>query len=113
MAYFNMMNYIGALTDHIYMKMELHGEGIGCHYRPDGSRPEILEVLEAGDISPRILSGAELAQTEIDDVLGYQGIRAMHRHFLDCGQTGKTPISDIRDVINTSRLLDQIEGHGS
>ena len=34
----------------------------------------------------------------------------MHQHFAECVRTGKTPISDIRDVIHTAPLVAQLEG---
>ena len=92
------------------MRMELHGPGIGCYYRPDGSRPEPLEILDEGK-ELEVRNGAELAGVSVDDQPAYEGVLEMHRHFAECIRDGKTPINDIRDVINTSRLLDQIEGN--
>jgi hypothetical protein len=34
----------------------------------------------------------------------------MHQHLVDCIREGKTPSSDIRDVIKTAHLIDQLEG---
>lgn len=92
-----------------YIRMELHGMGIGCYI----GLPSPLEVYEDG-AGPQVLTGSEIAGTDPADVHSYEGALAMHRHFAECISEGKTPISDIRDVIHTSRLIDQIEGvHGS
>ena len=34
----------------------------------------------------------------------------MHQHFIDCIRNGTVPSSDLRDVIHTIQLVDQIEG---
>ena len=34
----------------------------------------------------------------------------MHRDLIDSIRAGRTPSSDIRDVIKTARLIDQLEG---
>ena len=87
------------------LRAELHGLGIGCFMRI----PEQLEIYEDGD-GPRTVSGAEIAGAEIGDTRAYDGTLTMHQHFVECVRTGKTPISDIRDVIHTAPLVAQLEG---
>ena len=87
------------------LRSELHGLGIGCFMRI----PEELETYQDGD-GPQTLSGAEIEGAEIADTLAYDGTLTMHQHFVECVRTGKTPITDIRDVIHTSRLVAQLEG---
>jgi len=88
-----------------YLRSELHGLGVACYMR----QPEQIEILEDGK-PPRILSGAEVAGVDASDVDRYEGVLTMHEHFVDCIQKGETPSSDIRDVIHTSFLVDQLAG---
>jgi len=88
-----------------YLRSELHGLGVGCYMR----LPEQIEILEDGK-SPRILSGAEIDGVDPNDVDRYEGVLTMHEHFVDCIQKGEIPCSDIRDVIQTSLLVDQLAG---
>ena len=87
------------------LRAELHGVGIGCYMR----LPEEIEIYEDNS-GPRLLSGAEIAGTDAQDVHSYEGALTMHQHFIDCVRNGITPSSDVRDVIHTSRLVDQMEG---
>ena len=91
-----------------YIRTELHGIGVGCYLRI----PDEMELLEDNG-PPRILTGAEVAGSDPDDDLSYNGVLAMHRHIADCIAKGQTPSTDIRDVIHTSRLVDQLAGFGS
>ena len=68
-----------------------------------------MEILEAGQ-DPQILSGAEVAGKDPDDVASYEGVLTMHQHFVRCIREGQVPSSDIRDVIHTARLVDRIAG---
>jgi virulence factor len=88
-----------------YLRAELHGIGVGCYLR----LPEQIEIYEDGK-GPRVLSGAEVAQADPNDAPRYEGVLTMHEHFIECIQNGITPCSDVRDVIHTSRLMDQLEG---
>lgn len=88
-----------------YLRAELHGYGVGCYMR----LPEQIEIYEDGK-GPRVLSGAEVEGKDPQDVASYEGVLTMHRHFIECIQSGATPCSDIRDVIHTSRLVDMLEG---
>jgi predicted dehydrogenase len=88
------------------LRSELHGLGIGSYMM---HMPQQIEICEAGK-DRRIVPGYELTGTDPDDEPSYEGILAMHQHFVDCIQEGRTPCSDIRDVIHTSHLVDQLMG---
>jgi hypothetical protein len=42
-------------------------------------------------------------------LLDRDGTFAAHRHFTDCLRENRQPLTDVRDVIATMRLLEQIE----
>jgi len=88
-----------------YLRAELHGLGVGCYMR----LPEEIEIMENGKPS-RIVSGAEIANADPNDVDRYEGVLTMHEHFVESIQKGEIPCSDIRDVIQTSLLVDQLAG---
>jgi len=88
-----------------YLRSELHGLGIGCYMR----LPERIEIYEDGG-GPRILSGSDITATPVYDIDSYEGALTMHQHFIDCIRKGEVPCSDIRDVIHTSHLVDQLAG---
>ena len=90
------------------LRGQLHGVGVGCHMRI----PDQIEVFEDDD-GPRFTSGAELAGVDPAAQHEYDGTMEMHRHFAECIRTGDRPISDIRDVIHTSRLVAQLEGNSA
>ena len=89
------------------LRAELHGIGVGCYLRI----PDQIEIYQDGD-GPQMLTGAEINGTKADDPRSYEGTLAMHQHFAECIRDGKTPTSDIRDVIHTSRLVARLEGNG-
>ena len=89
-----------------YLRAELHGLGVGCYMR----LPEEIEILREGK-EAQTRAGADIAGTGADDEASYEGVLAMHQHFADCIRSGRVPCSDIRDVINTSRLVEQLEGN--
>ncbi|MBM3214503.1 Gfo/Idh/MocA family oxidoreductase [Candidatus Poribacteria bacterium] len=89
------------------LRSELHGYGVGCYMRI----PEQIEIL-ADNQPPRVVSGATLGGGEPNDGDRYEGVLTMHEHFVECVREGKTPISDIRDVVHTSDLVDRLEGIG-
>jgi predicted dehydrogenase len=89
------------------LRSELHGIGVGCYMRI----PDQIEMRQDNE-EPVVISGAELAGAEPDDVNALDGALAMHRHFAECIRDGVTPSSDIRDVINTSHLVDRLAGNG-
>ena len=82
---------------------ELHGIGVGCYARI----PDEIVILEDGQTET--LSGWEIAGVNRDQVRHYDGQVAMHGHFIDCILDNKTPLTDLRDVINTAHLVDRIE----
>ena len=88
-----------------YLRAELHGLGIGTYMQI----PEQIEIYEDNS-GPQILSGAEIYGTDVNDKASYEGTLAMHQHFVHCIHKGETPCSDIRDVIHTSHLVNQLEG---
>lgn len=88
------------------LRAELHGRGVGCYMM---HMPKQVEICEEGKAS-RIVGGHELTGTDAADEPVYEGILAMHQHFVECVQNGEVPCSDIRDVIHTSHLVDQLMG---
>jgi virulence factor len=86
------------------LRSELHGTGIGCYTKI----PEEIEIHE--DDKSTTMGGWEVDGVDEKDERRYDGTLTMHEHFLDCIRTGDTPITDLRDVVNTMRLVDQIEG---
>ena len=87
------------------LRSELHGVGVGCYMRI----PDQIEVLQDNG-EPRVMAAAELCDEPPADALDIDGTAAMHRHFAECVRKGVTPSSDIRDVIKTSHLVDQLAG---
>lgn len=87
------------------LRSELHGVGVGCYM----DLPERIEILEHGS-GPRVMTGAELSNAEPGDGDRYEGVLALHEHFVDCIRDGATPIADIRDAIHSMRLVDRLEG---
>ena len=86
------------------LRSELHGVGIGCYMKI----PEEIEIHE--DNKRHVMGGWEVDGVEQNDVNRYEGVLTMHEHFLDCVRNKRVPISDLRDVIHTVHLVDQIEG---
>lgn len=86
------------------IRSELHGTGIGCYTKI----PEEIEIVE-DDVST-VMGGWEVDGVDEKDVRLYDGTLTMHKHFLECVKSGDRPITDLRDVIHTMRLIDQIEG---
>ena len=87
------------------LRSELHGVGVGCYMRI----PDQIEVLQDNG-EPNVIAAAELCDEPPADTLDIDGTAAMHRHFAECVRNGVTPSSDIRDVIKTSHLVDQLAG---
>ncbi len=86
------------------LRSELHGTGIGCYTKI----PEEIEIVE--DDKSAVMGGWEVDGVDEKDVRRYDGTLTMHEHFLDSIRNGSLPESDLRDVIHTMRLIDQIEG---
>ena len=87
------------------LRAELHGLHVDTYLYP----PDTVEIHEAGE-KPRILKGSELAGVADDDSAAYGGELVMHQQFADCVRESKVPLTDIRDVIHTSILVDQVAG---
>jgi predicted dehydrogenase len=86
------------------IRFELHGVGLGCYAKI----PDELEVYEDNERS--VLTGWELQGCDREDVLRYEGSLTMHEHFIESVTKGTVPLTDLRDVIRTVHLVDQIEG---
>jgi hypothetical protein len=74
--------------------------------------PKQIEIVEDNK-EPRIVPGYELTGTDPDDEPSYEGVLAMHQHFVDCIRNKEIPCSDIRDVIKTSHLVEKLMGKDS
>ena len=85
------------------LRSELHGVGIGCYMKIPGA----IEIHEDNQV--RTLGGWEIDGVPPDDVPCYEGVLTMHEHFVDCVIENRPPITDIRDVIHSVELVDQIE----
>ena len=85
------------------IRSELHGVGVGCYM----DIPASIEIHE--DNQMRTLGGWEIDGVDKDDVPAYEGLLHMHEHFIDCVNTNTRPLTDIRDVIHSIGLVDQIE----
>ena len=90
------------------LRAEFHGRGVGCYMM---HIPKQIEIMEDG-APPRIVPGWELSGNDEQDTASYEGVLAMHQHFVDCVRDGVIPNSDIRDVIHTSNLVEQLMGVG-
>ena len=86
------------------MRVELHGNGIGCYIDP---LPDRLRVLADNGRIDTTITGAELAGSE--HAAEYEGILEAHRHFVACIREHRQPLTDVRDVIATMRLVAQLE----
>jgi predicted dehydrogenase len=85
------------------LRSELHGVGVGCYMKI----PHEIEIHEDNQV--RTLGGWEIDGVDEDDVPRYEGVLAMHEHFIDCVVNEQQPLTDIRDVIHSIDLVDQIE----
>jgi virulence factor len=86
------------------MRVELHGNGIGCYIDP---LPDRLRILADNGRTDTTTTGAALAGTEHE--AEYEGTLAAHRHFVACIRERRQPLTDVRDVIGTMRLVAQLE----
>ena len=87
------------------LRSELHAVGLGCYMQI----PEQIEVCQYNE-SMQTIKGHQITNTPADDQPTYEGILAMHQHFIDCINNQQVPSSDLRDVIKTIKLVDQLEG---
>ncbi|MEM7534038.1 MAG: Gfo/Idh/MocA family oxidoreductase [Chloroflexota bacterium] len=85
-------------------RSELHGVGFGCYMDMPGS----IEIHE--DNQAFTMGGWEVDGVAEEDVYQYEGTYTMHQHFIDCVRNGNVPLTDIRDIIHTIKLVDMIEG---
>jgi len=86
------------------LRVELHGTGVGCYIDP---LPDRLRILADNGRIDATVTGAELAGSE--DEAEYEGILEAHRHFVACIRGGRQPLTDVRDVLGTMRLVAQLE----
>ncbi|MEE2659419.1 MAG: Gfo/Idh/MocA family oxidoreductase [Candidatus Latescibacterota bacterium] len=86
------------------LKSELHGVGLGCYM----SIPEGIEIHE--DNQRQFIAGWEVDGVDEEDVSAYEGTLTMHQHFVECVTQNQQPLTDLRDVIHSIELVDQIEG---
>ena len=86
------------------LRSELHGVGIGCYMKIPGE----IEIHE--DNKSHTMGGWEVDNVDQGDGPRYEGVLTMHEHFIECIQRKEIPISDLRDVIHSIHLVDQIEG---
>ncbi len=88
------------------LSAELHGVGIGCYMK----LPEEIDIR--ADDQQTVMQGWEINGHDAEDAPRYEGTLAMHEHFVDSVRKQTIPVSDLRDVIHTIRLVDWIEtGH--
>ena len=85
------------------LSAELHGVGVGCYMK----LPEEIDIRE--DDQQTVLQGWEINGDDPEDVPRYEGALAMHEHFVESIRNQTIPVSDLRDVIHTIRLVDWIE----
>ena len=85
------------------LRAELHGVGIGCYME----LPKEIDIHE--DNEQRLMDAWEINGDDPNDISRYEGVLAMHEHFVDCVRNGKVPDSDLRDVIHSVALVDCIE----
>ena len=86
------------------LRVELHGNGIGCYIDP---LPDRMRILADNGRTDTTVTGAELAGSE--DEPAYEGILEAHRHFVACLRENTQPLTDVRDVLGTMRLVALLE----
>jgi virulence factor len=86
------------------LRVDVHGAGIGCYIDP---LPERLHILADDGKVNTTVTGAELAG--VDDPFEYEGTLAAHRHFVTCIRENRQPLTNVRDVVATMRLVEQLE----
>ena len=86
------------------MRVELHGAGIGCYIDP---LPDRLRILAGNGSEDVAITGAQLVGSEHSR--DFEGTLAAHRHFVECIREGRQPWTDVRDVVGTMRLVEQLE----
>lgn len=86
------------------LRFELHGAGITCYI---DDLPEAVRIVADNGNEDRLVTGAGLTGDE--DELSYEGELEMHRDFVACIRDGRQPPTDVRDVIATMALVEQLE----
>ncbi|MFQ6131431.1 MAG: Gfo/Idh/MocA family protein [Armatimonadota bacterium] len=85
-----------------YERFELHGEGISAYIRA----PEEAEVWTS-DQDCRRLDGSQLCGR--DDFQATYGFLGENRHFLECLQQDRTPLTNLADALESIRLCEWIQ----
>jgi predicted dehydrogenase len=85
------------------LRFEIHGHGIGAYV----DMPESVRFL-VDNQPPVVVSGAELAGSASQP--DYEGTLALHRHFVECLEQGRQPLTSFGECLGTMRLVEQIEG---
>lgn len=86
------------------LRVELHGAGISCYI---DRLPDAVRIVADDGREDSLVTGAELAGS--DDELSYEGVLDMHRDFVACIRDGRQPLTDVREVIATMRLVERLE----
>jgi virulence factor len=87
-----------------FLRAEAHGREIGA-YMDD--LPRSVRFLQDNTRVAEEVTGAQLSGS--DEERSYDGVLAMHRHFLACLREGRPATSSIDDALETMRLVAQIE----
>ncbi len=85
-----------------YYRIGLHGNAVSAYLRP----PAYAEIFTADAEEPEIIRGQPIPghpEGRLDE-----GLDALHRDFLDCVATGRQPLTNIHDVLQSMRLLEEI-----
>jgi hypothetical protein len=56
------------------------------------------------------MGGWEVDGVDQRDSPSYEGVLTMHQHFVESVRNRTVPLTDLRDVIHSIHLVDQIEG---
>jgi virulence factor len=89
-----------------YERMEVHGRGIVAYIRA----PERAEVFMDDKAEPVVFEGATLAGTA--DFHATYGYLQETRHFLQCIQEGREPVTNFADAVKTMALCEAIDTGG-
>lgn len=104
-----------------FLRVEAHGPGLGAYL---DDFPHKVRFLSNNGADVEEMTGAYLAASAATaptdravpvagsanlDEPAYDGLLAMHRHFLSCVQTNQPAISSIDEALETMRLIDRIE----
>jgi virulence factor len=87
-----------------FLRAEAHGREIGA-YMDD--LPRSVRFLQDNAREPELITAADL--TGADEMHVWEGVVAMHRHFLDCARKNQPATSSLDDALETMRLCTRIE----